>query len=403
MSSAPEVIVAGGGIAATATAIRLRELGLGVRLLVRPGAAGDSIEALPQRALDLLDILGEPQLVIDAGGVAVGSDGRSPPMLHVERRALAEAFLDRARERGAMVAEVPRLPPASALAPSAHAVIDATGRAAAWSRPLVTDSHDVARQFQGPPRTDLALRMVQGDQWWAYRLGTPSTTWAAVVVDGADAVDRVLAAHALRRLGLDPDEMMPRGRRAARVQRALHPVDGRRIAVGDAALAHDPVAGAGIRFALASAIAAAAVVANWADDPARHDQAADYYTELVAGEHRRHLGARRAIHARASDATLLEEAPEAGPPPDVVRFAASIVETPLVIDGVIQPGQAVRLPDGTQTRWLGSFDLLHLARLSSDPIPRIVLLARLQAEGLGAVDARAVLAWALRHHLLAAC
>jgi len=267
---------------------------------------------------------------------------------------------------------------------------------------VVTDSHDVARQFEGPPHADIALRMVQSDQWWAYRLGTTSTTWAGVVTAGGDAVDTDRATeHALRRLGLDPPEMVPRGRRAARVQRALNPVDGRRIAVGDAALAHDPVAGAGVRFALASAIAAATVVANWADDPARHDLAAAYYTELVTGEHGRHLDARRAIHAGGSDATLVDEAAEAGPPPDVVHFAAPIVETPLAIDGLIQPGRAVRLPDGTLTRWLGSFDLLCLARLSSDPIPRIVLLARLQAEGLEPGDARAVLAWALRHRLLA--
>jgi len=300
------------------------------------------------------------------------------------------------------VAEVRRLPPASALVSSAHAVIDATGRAAAWSRPVVTDSHDVARQFEGPPHADIALRMVQGDRWWAYRLGTASTTWAGVVTAGGDDLDadRATADHALRRLGLDPGEMVPRGRRAARVQRALHPVDGRRIAVGDAALAHDPVAGAGIRFALASAIAAATVVANWADD--RHDVGAAYYTELVTGEHGRHLDALRAIHGGGSDATRVAEAAQAGPPPDVVHFTAPIVETPLAIDGLIQPGLAVRLPDGTLTRWLGSFDLLCLARLSSDPIPRIVLLARLQAEGLAPGDARAVLTWALRHRLLAA-
>jgi len=399
MSSGPEVVVAGGGIAAAATAIRLRGLGLGVRLLVRAGAPMAGIEALPERALGLLDILGEPQLVTDAGGLAVGGNGQAP-MVHVERGALARAFLDRAQDRGAVVTEVHRLPLASALASSAHAVIDATGRAAAWSRPVVTDGHDVARQFEGPPDADVALRMVQGDRWWAYRLGTASTTWAGVITAGDGAADRPAAEQALRRLGLDPDEMTPRGRRSARVQRALHPVDTNRVSVGDAALAHDPVAGAGIRFALASAIAAATVVASWADDPGRHDLAACYYTDLVTGEHSRHLEARGAIHAGGSRVELLEEVPEAGPPPDVVQFAAAIMETPLAVDGLITPGQAVKLPDGTLTRWLGSFDLLDLARLSSDPIPRVVLLARLQAEGLDVVDARAVVAWALRHRLL---
>ncbi len=396
--------MAGGGVAAGAAAIRLRRLGFAVRLLVRRRAGPAGIEALPQRALGLLDVLGEPALVSDSGGVSVAAGDATTALVHVERRALARTFVDRARSLGAVVDEMEKLPPAAVVSPTAAAVIDATGRAAAWSRPLDVDGHDVAWQFEGRPEPDLALRVVHGDGWWAYRLGTPSTTWAGVVMTAAPTVDAAAAdaGEGLRRLGLDPASMASRGRRAARVQRARRPVAGRRIAIGDAALAHDPIAGAGIRFALASALAAATTVATWIDDPGRRDLAAAYYDEMVAGEHGRHLEARRAVHA-GDRGPLLDQSPVDPLPvavPDVVRFAAAVVETPLAVDGLVRPGPAVRLPDGTRTRWLGSFDLLVLARLAADPIPRIVLLARLQTEGLDVAAARAVLSWAAGHGLL---
>jgi len=393
MSPAAEVVIAGGGVAASATAIRLLRLGIGAHLLVRKGEAVTGIEALPQRALGLLEVLGEPQLVARAGGVEV--TGPTHGMVHVERRALAAAFLKHAVTQGATVEQVRRLPLVAEVAPSAVAMVDATGRAAAWSRPLLADGHSVAWQFEGPPEPDLALRVVQADGWWAYRLGMPATTWAGVVVTSAGTPDPLTIDAAIRRLGLDPGSMEPRGRRAARVQRALHPVSGRRIAVGDAALAQDPIAGGGIRFALASAVAAATVVATWVGggDP---DLAATYYDKLVVGEHSRHLEARRANHALSDE----REAPEAEPLPDILHFCVPIVAAPLVIDGTIQPGEAIELPDGTMTRWLGSFDLLVLARLSAEPIPRIVLLAQLQNEGLERHDAQAVLSWSIRHGLL---
>jgi len=391
MSPAAEVVIAGSGVAASATAIRLLRLGIGARLIVRHGDGPAGIEALPQRALRLLEVLGEPRLLARAGGVEVA--GPTHGMVHVERRSLAAAFLEHAMAEGAMVEQVRRLPPLAEVASSAVAVVDATGRAAAWSRPLILDGHSVAWQLEGPAEPDLALRVVQAEGWWAYRLGMPATTWAGVVVDAGVADARTTEAG-LRRLGLDPASMTPRGRRAARVQRALHPVSGRRIAVGDAALAQDPIAGGGIRFALASAVAAATVVATWVGGGG--DLAATYYNQLVAGEHSRHLEARRANHALSPGT----EGSEAEPVPDILQFCAPVLAAPLVIDGTVQRGEAIKLPDGSMTRWLGSFDLFVLARLSAEPIPRIVLLAQLQNEGLDRHDAQAVLSWSMRHGLL---
>ena len=400
MSPGPEVVVAGGGVAAAATAVRLRGLGFGVRLLVRPGPVPRGVEALPRRALGLLDVLGEPGLVDDAGGVAVTGEGDEPTRVHVERTALARALLDAARARGVVVDEVRRLPPTSAVLPVAAAVVDATGRAAAWSRPLLTDGHDVAWQFEGPPQSDLALRVAGGEGWWAYRLGTPATTWAGVVV----AAGQPAPDEAFTGLGLDPRVMVGRGRRAARVQRAEQAVVGRRIAVGDAALAHDPIAGAGVRFALASAVAAATTIATWDEDPGRRQLAADYYEDLVAGEYARHVEARAASSSFFSGPDLSRrpttEVVRRDKSPGMVRFAGIVEQAPLAVDGLVRPDAAVRLPDATITRWLGSFDLLVLARLAAEPVPRIVLLARLQQEGLDVETARVIVAWALRHGLL---
>lgn len=390
MSAVADVVIAGGGPAAAATAVRLRALGFAVRLLVRPLALANGLEAVPAPVHGLLSVLGEPDLLAEAGGVEV--TGPTLDMVHVDRAALARTFLDRAVRRGAVVEVVPRLPPATGLAPPAVATVDATGRSAAWSRPVLVEGHDVAWQFEGPPTADRALRVVHGEGWWAYRLGDRSTTWAAVV-----RTDGVATSEVLGRLGLDPAEMVFRGRRPARVQRATDPVVGRRIAVGDAALAHDPIAGGGIRFALASAVAAATTIATWADDPGRTDLASGYYTELVIGEHCRHLGFRHIIHAGSEPPAPAGR----GADPTVVRFTGGIVETGLVVNGAVWPGGAVRLPDGTLSRWLGSFDLLVLARLAAEPVPRLVLLARLQEGGIEPAAARAALSWATRHGVLA--
>ena len=141
---------------------------------------------------------------------------------------------------------------------------------------------------------------------------------------------------------------------------------------------------------------AAATIATWTDDPDRSDLASGYYTELVLGEHGRHLESRHPHGRRGGAPTLVELAPGG----TVVRFTADTVETAVVVDGRVCAGRAVRLPDGTLTRWLGSFDLLVLARLSAEPVPRLVLVARLQEEGLEPAAARAALSWAIRHRVM---
>ena len=394
-SRAPDVVIAGGGIAAAATAIRLRALGLRVGLLVRPTAPVHGVEAIPRRALDLFDVLGEPDVATEAAAVDVdgpahvwhGAAGRVPaPFVHVDRLALAAVLLSRAVMRGATVERVRRLPRPEDIPGNPVGVVDATGRAAAWSRPVVGRGGPVAWLFRAPPEDDMAGRVVRADDWWAYRLGHTAATWLGVV-PASGPLTPAMFDTAAERLGLSPASLVAQGRRPAGVQRAAEVVSGRRIAVGDAALAHDPIAGQGIRFALGSAIAAATTLVTWAGDPTRRDIATRYYRDLVAAEHRRHL----ATLGRLAEA----DPPEPGRVPAIVKIGATVVEVPLSVDGHVALGPALRLPDGTVTRWAGTFDLLHLARITTEPTPRLLVVAQLLALGLDPPAARALVGWAV--------
>ncbi|MDQ3896381.1 MAG: hypothetical protein M3326_03850, partial [Actinomycetota bacterium] len=340
------MVIAGGGIAAAATAIRLRALGRRVVLLVRdlPPAAG--IEAVPRQALDLLDVLGEPDVAAKAGAVEVagpvhewhGVAGQVPGrFVHVDRAALAATLLARVVQRGAVVQRVARLPRPDEVPGSVVALVDGTGRAAAWSRPVRAEGRATAWQFRAPPDEDMSGRVVRAADWWAYRLGHARTTWVGVVTATGRPPASVLEAAA-GRLGLSVASLVPQGRRPAGVQRATQPVAGRRIAVGDAALAHDPIAGQGVRFALGSAIAAANTVATVADDPAQREVGADYYRGLVEAERSTH----RALLDRLFDADSTAPVAARRPSPAMVRLGAAVVQAPLSVNGRVRLGPALR-------------------------------------------------------------
>jgi flavin-dependent dehydrogenase len=401
--SGADVVIAGAGMAAAATAIRLRALGLRVALVVRDLAPVAGVEAVPLRAIELLDILGAAGVVAAAGAVEVDGPthewhltrGRVPGrFMHVDRAALAKALLSMAEAHGATVQRVRRLPRPEDVPAGVVALVDGTGRAAAWSRPVQTRGHAVAWQFSAPVAEEMAGRVVRGEGWWAYRLGHPCATWVGVVTT-ADRLRPTVLDAAAARLGVPAASLVPEGRRPAGVQWAAQPVSGRRIAVGDAALAHDPIAGQGIRFALGSAIAAASTVATWAEHPSRREIASAYYRDLVATEEARHRAVLEDLDAEGP-APLTE--PDRSPA--VVRLAATVVEVPLAIDGHVELGPALRLADGAITRWVGSFDLLHLARLAADPTPRLLLVAELLDMGVDLPSARRLVSWALHNGLL---
>jgi hypothetical protein len=190
------------------------------------------------------------------------------------------------------------------------------------------------------------------------------------------------------------------GRRPAFPQWCAEPIAGRRLAVGDAALASDPIAGQGIRFALASAAAAAGAVGTWCDgDPEATARA--FYHRFVSDARRRHLGLLAKLYdpqgVIAPQPIRLSSSAEL---PRRVRFAGHTFLAELSVEGRVVPGAVLQLPDGGLVRWLGSFDILLLRELAAAPVAPDVLVERLAACGLSPAASRGLLRWCLERTIL---
>ena len=181
------------------------------------------------------------------------------------------------------------------------------------------------------------------------------------------------------------------GRRAAFPQSAAAPLQGRVLAIGDAAFSHDPIGGRGLSFALGSAFAAVAVLQTWRDHPARWECARAYYAEYVAAEKRRHLA-------------FLPSDKGAVPRPDLmpsrVIWSAKIVQAPLALGYGIDVAEVALMQTGNAVRWLGRFDVLELREICANVQPADGLLHVLCRRGFIPSEARALINWALRNGLL---
>jgi hypothetical protein len=345
----PCVVVAGDGVAASALACRLLEEGFGVVLLAgrrRPDVmAPPTVEALAEATVRLFGLVGLGPTLEAAGGVPVeGFENRYGPhrlldgvWLHVDRSRRARACRTEARRRGATLVPAGDVPE-----PVGFARVDATGRAARWSRPVSRSGSGVARLYAGPGRSPRPGRIVRTQRGWAYRLDYPHG--ATVGVIGSDLTAEVAAA-------LDvPGDLRRVGSQSACVQWSdACTGPGRRLAIGDAALAYSPLAGQGVRFALSSAIAAAAVISSWRDG----EDGTGYYRSFVAGARRRHL----------AKLAGLDETPPDHEPLDLDRrlaFLGTVRSTEMNVGGRITTGDAVVLDDGGLVRGVGGFDLLLL-------------------------------------------
>ena len=183
------------------------------------------------------------------------------------------------------------------------------------------------------------------------------------------------------------------GHRPAFVQWCKHPVALRRLAVGDAALAYSPLAGQGIRFALATAYSAAAVIRTWRDDPSATAVAERYYSGFVQAARERHLAfltKLRGGEARRPGATAL---------PEVVHFARNIRMGELMRDSRITREHVVELRDGEAARWVGGFDLLRLKVLALVPVPTTRLIQTLQDTPMTEENAYMMIQWCLERRI----
>jgi flavin-dependent dehydrogenase len=421
-----DVLIGGGGIAASAAAIRL--CGMGFRpllaVVVVPSVGG--IEAIPESAWPLVSELGLSGALQTANAEIVeGFENHWFPdvpatlpgrWIHVDRGRFAAAALREAIRRGARVRSLAALPPLAMMPDSVvcvldghemrfGAAIDATGRAAVWSRPVHREESSVADLFEVPmdasPRGRIARVMHGGEgaaegrgvgSAWAYRIGAEQRVSVGIISSGGSGA-KGGGSDIWRALDLPAEKSIWSGRRAAAQQWCESPVDGRRIAIGDAAHAYAPLAGQGIRFALASARAAASLLHTWSVSPETAAHASRFFTDFVRHSSRRHhrwLNELPTDRPSSADRISL---------PEWVICRPAVDEVGLSIDGHVVSGSAARLSDGEYVRWVGGVDVLEIRELATNTVATASLVEAL-ARRYTRQHADAVVRWCMKHELL---
>jgi flavin-dependent dehydrogenase len=339
-----DVLIVGAGPAGSATAIALRQRGLRVQLIddarapgQRMGESLPAVAQVPLRELGLWDELVQQQAHRPsylmrsswAGQVLQRSAIENPygPDLHLERACFDQWLMHYARRAGADVLQASRLAhvewlPAeqrwrATLAAGeqqrlhARYLVDATGRTAWLARKLgATRRHcdrivGIARWFQQPNAEASVLVEASEHGWW-YSAPLPHGQLVALFVADAkgpcahaarrEVWDSCLAAAPLTQARLRDAHADGEARTFA-ASPAITEVelgDPHWLAVGDAALAFDPLSADGLCFALRSALEAAQVLARaLAGEPA----ALHAYWRGARTVFAQHLQQRRALYA----------------------------------------------------------------------------------------------------------
>jgi flavin-dependent dehydrogenase len=412
-----DVLIGGAGIAAAAAAVRLCSLGFWPHILATNSRILPGAEAIPESGLALFAELGMEDILAQAGReVAEGFENdwnerkkvlRPGRWIHVERSALAKAAIQEAVKRGALLSickSLPALEIGSDSVVIAHqgtrhhfaAAIDATGRLAVWSRPIRRIGNQVADIFSVFGESPLRGQVVRCPGAWAYRIGLKDAATVAMIGEngGGRKQPDTQTQEALRITG---SRLEFTGRRAAFPQWSERPVQRRRLAIGDAALAYDPIAGQGICFALSSALAAGAVIHTWINAPAQSNLGECFYRDFVAQRRQRHasfLDELRGGHTQ-------EELHRSYLPNEIV-FSGQTARTGLQIASRIVEDEAVVLPDGTSIRWLGGLDLLRIRDLASRPVRASAVIETLEGANFSCSHITAVLHWCLQRKLIRA-
>jgi flavin-dependent dehydrogenase len=412
-----DVLIGGAGIAAAAIAIRLCSLGFRPLLLTTSTPAVPGVEAVPEAALALFAELGIEHVLRQAEPVAM--DGfenhwraqepvvHSGSWIHFDRALLAQAAVREAINRGAVLrfcAALPKLfhqPDCIYIMHDGEtlrfdAAVDATGRSSIWSRPIRRSGRQVADLYRLPADT-LKRGIIAGDSnRWSYRLGTNhSVTLGIVTKEGAHR--NLPDAWIQEVLGVSPDGAEFVGRRPAFPQWCEMPVDQRRLAIGDAALAYDPVAGQGACFAISSALAASATIATWRNAPLHHEAADRFYFNFVNQRRQRHLGHIQRIYEDSPPSQL-----SAQPLPEMLVFSGDTGAADVLVASAITTQNVLVLRDGTKVRWLGSLDLLEIRDFARQPVRSLALVNHLTSPCVSPVKAVRALQWCVQHGLLKA-
>jgi len=394
----PKIVIAGCGFAGGVMALRALHLGFDVSLIEirRPDIGG--VEIIPSSARHLLAELrlGEVLAAVRPGfGMGMlrqlgsrASEFRDGRALHVDRLALRRAVITEASARGAEILHLRELPEPD---DSAFAFIDATGRRAAWSRPVLRYGRDRADLFAAPGLADYDAAAVVGlAHGWCYAVADQTGTTFGFIHDGALPRPQMQRAIA-ETFGIARQvKLVYLGRRPAFPQSAAAPLRRRVIAIGDAAFSHDPIGGRGLSFALGCAFAAGAVLQTWRDHPGRRQSASAYYEDFVAAEKRRHLA------FLSADQTPVDQQPF----PSYLTWSARETEAPLALPGGIDIADVALTEAGNPVRWIGGLDVFELKALCYGVQAAGDLIAALRKRGFTPTEARAVIDWALRNGLL---
>jgi len=397
----PNIVIAGCGFAGGVMALRSLQLGFAVTLLDVPRPDIGGVEIIPSSARHLLSELRlDAALTAVRPGLGTGmlrrfGDGapefRDGRALHVDRLALRRAVIAEAEARGAEIRRLRQLPQPD---DDAFASIDATGRRAAWSRPVTRHGRTLADVFSAPRLIDCGDALVVGlGRDWAYAAADQAETTIGVIHSGGlprpEVERRVKATFCLGR----DVPLTYLGRRPAFPQSAVAPLQGRVIAIGDAAFSHDPIGGRGLSFALGSAFAAGAVLRTWRDHPARWQFASAYYEDYVAAEKHQHLAFLSGDQERGG---------QPSPVPSQVQWSAREACAPLALADGIDVADVVLTRGGTPVRWMGRFDVFEMRALCDRIQSASALIETLLGRGFTTTEARAILEWALRNGILRA-
>ena len=412
-----DVLIGGSGIAAATIAIRLCSLGFRPLLLTINGHAMPGVEALPEAALAMFAELEIEHVLRQAEPVVVnGFENRwrtqepvvhSGAWIHFERALLAQAAIREAIRRGAVLrfcAALPKIfhqPDSICIMREGEtlcfdAAVDATGRSAIWSRPIRRSGRQVADLYRLPADTLKCGIIARDSNRWSYLLGTDrSVTLGIVAKDGTHR--NLPDARIQDGLGFSPDCAEFAGRRPAFPQWCEIPVHQRRLAIGDAALAYDPVAGQGVCFAISSALAASATISTWRHAPLRREAADRFYSDFVNQRRHRHLSHIQRIYQESPPPQLTAQQL-----PEMLVFSGEIGTADLLVVSAITTQEVLVLRDGTKVRWLGSLDLLDIRNFARRPVRSLTLVNYLTSSRFSPAEAVRALQWCVRHGLLKA-
>jgi len=406
-----DVVVIGGGPAGTTAAIRLAQLGFGVRLFERAAFPRPHVgESLSPGVWVHLRTLGVDDRVLRAGfrqsHVTLlrwrGETERvvsERPSLIVDRARFDALLLAAARDSGVDV----RQPCEPFGLDDARFVVDASGRSGVTRRarrptaPRTIAWHARWRDAGGRNETLVERLFVEGAGVWLWGTALPDGSFSAMAFgDPREPMPSMLARSQLFGwLGGDPIEPV----RAADATPYVcdDPIDMRSCAAGDAAVAIDPISSSGVQVAMGGSIAASVAINTILRRPGDAPAAIRFYREHVARVSRRHA----AWSAEAYDPVT--------PPGPSLPFevtsellaanSEAMVITPAVRGDFVELVDAVRVSGGEDVAYLGGTPLAPLVASVTSPSPARRIVER-WSETMPPERAAAVLRWLVEQQVI---